>query len=357
MSTFRNSLIKDRFSVTFDTAYKTSGTTSVPTFTLNETISRVGKIKIDRVELTCSYFVFNTGNNVLGSNINGGTITVAAGTYTPTTLANALQTAIRATGGGFTAATVTYSATTYKFTITSGSVSTFTVSSTSTLAPILGFSTTQSTTTTAISDFAVYETSIKLIADNRTFVINQSAVDYTFNITAGNYTGITLATALQTLILVTLSGFTITYNSNNYTFTFTHSSTAFTVKGASSSAGTALGITSNIASTSLVVNSATPVQIVGPTSILIKSHTLSQPRQLVVRTDVLYKECIYELSLDGNPGDIIYDKPEDANELIMATVGGASFSTIDFRILDDTGALVDLGINGRWKIYLVFETF
>lgn len=357
MSSFRNSLIKDRFSVTFDTAYKTSGTTSYPTFTLNETINRVGKIKIDRVELACSYFVFNTGNNVLGSNINGGTITVAAGTYTPTSLATALQTAIRATGGGFSAATVTYSSTTFKFTITSGSVSTFTLSATSTLAPVMGFSATQSSTTSVTSDYPVYDTSIKLVADNRTFVINQSSTDYTFNIAAGNYEGVTLASSLQTLILATLSGFTVTYNSYNYTLTFTHSSTAFTIKGASSSAGSALGITTNIASTSLSVSSATPVQIIGPTSILIKSHTLSQPRQLVVRSDSLYVECIYELSLDGSIGDVIYDKPEDANELIMATVGGASFSTIDFRLIDDTGRLLDLGINGRWKIYLIFETF
>ena len=225
------------------------------------------------------------------------------------------------------------------------------------MAPLLGFSSDHSTISAVTSDFAIYESTLVLIADNRSFIINQSAVDHTFNITAGNYTGFTLATQLQTLILAVLSGFTVVYNTNNYTFTFTHSSTAFTFKGSTSSAATALGFTGDVASTSLVVNSQQQVQVVGPTSFLIKSRALSLPRQTIVRPNSLYTDSIYELSLDGNPGDIIYDKPEDANELYMATVGGASFSSIDFRLLDDTGKLVDLGVNGRWKIYLIFETY
>jgi len=358
MASFRNGLPKDKFSVTFDTNYKANGTVSQPIFTLNETLNRVGKIKIDRVELACSYFVFHTGNNVLGSNINGGSITITAGSYTPTTLAAALQVAIRATGGGFSAATVTYSSTTFKYTITSGSVSTFTISATSTMASLLGFNANKTTVTTATSDYAVYEGTIVLVADNRTFIINQSAADNTFTITAGNYTGITLASQLQTQILTLLANFAVTYNSNNYTFTFTHTTTAFTFKGSTSSAATALGFTGDVASSSLVVNSQQPVQIIGPTSILIKSRALTTPRQTIVRPNAIYIDTIYELSLNGNPGDIIYyDTSEESNELVMSTVGGASFSTIDFRILDDTGKIVDLGTNGRWKLYLVFETY
>lgn len=358
MASFRNGLPKDKFNITFDTNYKADGTVSQPIFTLNETINRVGKVKIDRVELACSYFVFNTGNNVLGSNINGGNITITAGSYTPTTLATALQVAIRATGGGFSAATVTFSTVTHKYTISSGSVSTFTISTSSTMASLLGFNTNKTTVTSAVSDYAVYEDNIVLVADNRTFVITQSATDYTFVITAGNYNGLALAIHLQTRILLQLSNFTVTYNSNNYTFTFTHTTTAFTFKGSISSAATALGFTGDVASTSLVVNSQQPVQIVGPTSILIKSRALTTPRQTIVRPNSIYIDCIYELSLNGNPGDIIYyDTYEETNELVMSTVGGASFTTIDFRILDDTGKIVDLGVNGRWKIYLVFETY
>lgn len=357
MTTFRSGYPKDRYTISFDTRYKTSGTTSQPVYSFNETLTRVGRIKVDRVEMTCSYFVFNTGNNILGSDINGGTITITAGSYTPDTLATALQVAIRATGGGFSAATVTYSSITHMFTITSGSVSTFTISATSTLAPILGFSSDKTTVTTTTSDYAVYEGTIVLVADNRTFIINQSATDYTFTIAAGNYSGITLAVQLQTQILTLLSGFTVTYNSNNYTFIFTHSSTAFTFKGLTSSAATALGFTGNVASTSLVVNSQQTVQIVGPTSFIIKSRALSLPRQTIVRPNSVYIDSIYELSLDGISGNVIYDRPENNDELILSTIGGANFSTIDFRLLDDTGKIVDLGVNGRWKIYLIFETF
>jgi hypothetical protein len=357
LPTYKNSYPKDKLAITFDTQYKTSGTVSQPVFTFNETLNRVGKIKIDRVEIICSYFVFNTGNNVLGSNINGGTITITAGTYTPTTLASALQTAIRATGGGFSATTVTYSNTTYKYTITSGSVSTFTIDSSGEFAKILGFSSNKTTVTTATSDFAVYEQNIVLVADNRTFSVTQSAVTTNFVIPAGNYSGTTLASTMQTLLNATLSNFTVTYNTNNYTFTITHSSTAFTFHGSTSAAGVALGFPSDVASTSLSITSSQPVQIIGPTSMIIKSRALSAPRQFLVRPNIIYTDSIYELSLDGFAGDVIYDKPEDANELIMSTIGGASFSSIDFRLIDDTGKFVNLGTNGRWKIYLIFETY
>jgi hypothetical protein len=352
MASFRQALPKDRVYVPFDTAYRTSGTVAMPSFTLNESIKRVGKIIVDKVVFPCSYFIFNTGNNSLGT-INSTTITVAAGTYSPTTLAALIQTAIRATGGGFSSATCVYS--NYRFTITSGSVSTFTLTATSTLAPLLGFSATQSSVTTATSDFPVYETNFVIVADNRTFIITQSAVDYTFNITAGNYTGNTLAIELQTQILLQLSNFTVTYNSNNYTFTFT-ASASFTFK-ATGSASSALGFVDNVASSSNIVTSPYTINIIGPTSVIIKSRAISSVRQMVVRTNTVYTDSIYEVVLNGGAGDIIYDSPEDSAELFIAASGGTTISSLDFRVCDDTGKIVDLGTNGRWKIYLIFEIY
>jgi hypothetical protein len=78
---------------------------------------------------------------------------------------------------------------------------------------------------------------------------------------------------------------------------------------------------------------------------------------MVVRTHAMYKDSIYELLLNGGAGDVIYDDPDEAHELFISTSGGASFSTIDFRICDDSGKLMDLGVNGRWKICLTFETY
>ena len=354
MSAFRQALPKDRISVTFDTAYRTAGTVSMPVFTLNESLRRIGKVLVDKIVFPSSYFVFHTGNNSLGT-INATTISISAGTYTASTLAAAVQAAIRATGGGFSAATCTFSDTTKKFTIASGSVSTFNLSSTSTLAPLMGFSSDSSLVTSVTSNFEVYENNFIIVVDNRTFVINQSATDYTFTITAGNYSGNTLASEMQTLILLQLSNFTVVYNSNNYTFTITASS-SFTFKS-TGSASRLLGFTSNVASSSNIVTSPYPIDIIGPTSVVIKSRAITNVRQMTVRANVMYIDSIYELLLDGVSGDIIYDNPDENNEIYVAISGGATLSTIDFRLCDDTGRIIDLGTNGRWKIVLVFETF
>jgi hypothetical protein len=207
MSAFRQAYPKDRISVTFDTEYKSSGVISAPVFTLNESVRRVGKISVDKIIFPASYFVFNNGNNILGPDINGGVINITAGTYTATALAAAIQVLIRATGGGFSAATCVYSAN--RFTITSGSVSTFTINSVSSISPIMGFSSDKTTVTTATSDFDVYENNIVIVGHNKSFVINQTATDYTFNITPGNYTGNTLANEIQTQILLQLANFSV----------------------------------------------------------------------------------------------------------------------------------------------------
>lgn len=352
MASFRQSLPKDRILVAFDTDYRTAGTVSMPTFTLNESLKRIGKIIVDKIVFPCSYFIFNTGNNSLGT-INSTAINITPGTYTASALAALIQVAIRATGGGFTNATCTYA--NFRFTISSGSVSTFTLDSTSSLVPLLGFNTTQSSVTSTTSEFLVYENSFVITGDNRSFIISQSSVDYTFNISVGNYTGNTLAVELQTQILLQLSNFSVTYNANNYTFIF-EAAAPFIVKS-TGSASQAIGFRQNVSSSSNIVRSPYPINIIGPTSIIIKSKTISNVRQMVVRANVIYTDSIYEFVLNGAAGDIIYDSPEDSSELFMAPSGGATINTLDFRICDDSGRIVDLGINGRWKIYLIFELY
>jgi hypothetical protein len=71
----------------------------------------------------------------------------------------------------------------------------------------------------------------------------------------------------------------------------------------------------------------------------------------------MYTDSIYEVVLNGGAGDIIYDSPEDHAELFIAASGGTTISSLDFRVCDDTGKIVDLGTNGRWKIYLIFEIY
>lgn len=342
--------------LSLDSNFRNSGNVSTPTFSLNETLSGIRSIIIDRVEVSFNWFHFNVGNNVLGSNIGGGSITIAPGTYTPTTLAAALQVAIRATGGGFSTATVTYSSLTYKYTIRSGSVSTFTITAASILAPILGFSSNQTTVTTATSDFAVYESNIVLYADNRTFSITQSAVTYNFTIPVGNYSGTTLATAMQAQILLQLSNFTVTFSSTDNTLTITHTTTAFTVLS-SGSASNYIGFTSDTPSASLVAISPSPINITGNTSIIIKSNAIAADMIFPAIQNVVYTNKILEFPLTGVNNSVIFYEPERTQIISYYKKGGISLSSIDLRLIDDNGRLVSFNANGRWKLYLILEFY
>ncbi len=349
-------LNNQRVYLTLDSSNKSSGNLSTPFFTLSEQLNKVRTITLERAEIYYNWFLFNTGNNVLGSNINGSTITVSAGTYTPTTLASTLQTAIRATGGGFSAATVSYSSITYKYTITSGSASTFTIDASGNLAQILGFSSNKTTVTTATSDFAAYEQNIVLVADNRTFSITQSAVTTNFIIAAGNYSGTSLASAMQTLINASLSNFTVTFNSFNSTLTITHTTTAFTVLG-NASASNILGFTSDVASTSLSASSIQSINITGNTSVIIKSNAIAPNIVYPAIQGSLYTNKIFEIPLAGAQNNVLFYTPSISNTLTFYSQGGISLSTIDLRIVDDNGKLVTFNANGRWKIYLILELY
>lgn len=97
---------------------------------------------LDFLEVSSEYSTINAANNALIIKYNGGvstTITIADGTYTPTTLASALQTALNT---AFTiSCTVSFSSTTHKYTLTAPVAQTFTyVHANSTAASIFGFS-------------------------------------------------------------------------------------------------------------------------------------------------------------------------------------------------------------------------
>lgn len=342
--------------LTLDSYYRNSGNISTPIFALSETLYKVRSVTLDRVEIYYNWFLFNTGNNVLGSNINGGTITVSAGIYTPTTLATALQVAIRATGGGFTSATVTYSIINYKYTITSGSASTFTIDVSGNLAQNLGFSSNKTTVATATSDFAAYEQNIILVADNRTFTVTQSAITTNFIIPAGNYSGSTLASQMQTLLNNTLANFSVLFSIYNNTLTISHITTAFTVSG-SASASSILGFTSDVASTSLSATSLQSINITGNTSVIIKSNILASNIVYPAIQGSTYTNKIFEIPLAGSQNNVLFYNPTIYNTLVFYSQGGISLSSIDLRILNDNGYLVNFGANGRWKIYLMLEMF
>jgi len=354
MSNFKQLIPRDRIFLSFDSTNRSSGTISTPIYTLTESIQRVGKIIINKVLLLSNFYTFNTGNNSLGT-INATAITISAGTYTSATLAAAIRVAIRATGGGFSAATCVYSSTTRKFTITSGSVSTFDIDSTLPLSQILGFSSTSTGVTSAVSDFVVYETRFVVVADNRSIIVTRAATDYTFYITAGNYSGNTLATELQTAISATLADIAVTYLSNSNKFKFTGTS-SFTVKS-TGTASTLLGFTSNVASSSNIVTASNPANTLGTTSLHIKSYALSNARLTVISNNTLSNDSIYEFPLDNASGELLVDEPNGSAEIFLSSKTGFTLSTIDLRLCDDTGKIIFLENNSKWKIFLTLEIY
>lgn len=341
--------------LTLDSTNRSSGNVSTPIFTLSETLPRVRSVTVDRAEIYYNWFYFNTGNNVLGSSINGSTITIAAGTYTPSTLSLTLQTAIRATGGGFSAATVTYSSLTYKYTISSGSVSTFTIASSGALAQILGFSSDKTLVTTATSDFAAYEQRIVLMADNRSFDVTQSAITATINIPAGSYSGSLLASHLQTQLNASFTNFTVTFNSYNSTLTFTHTTTDFTITY--NAVAALLGFTSTASSSSFTLTSPQSINITGNTSVIIKSNALANNTLYPSIQGAQYANKIIEIPLAGAQNNVLFFETQKNNPVSFYFSRGISLSTIDLRLLDDNGKIVNFNVNGRWKLYITVDLF
>lgn len=95
-----------------------------PQFIFGRVLKDIAAIKVLEVQIPFSWYVFNTNNNyfnLIESGIStdpGVVVTVPVGNYTATTLATALALALTAASPGLYTYTVTYSATTGKFTFT-----------------------------------------------------------------------------------------------------------------------------------------------------------------------------------------------------------------------------------------------
>lgn len=77
-----------------------------------------------------------------------------------------------------------------------------------------------------VAAYKVLEASIPFVfytinSTNNTFIFTQG-INYTITIPPGTYTGTSLATAVQTLIVPLSAGFTVTYSTTTLLYTFTH---------------------------------------------------------------------------------------------------------------------------------------
>jgi hypothetical protein len=149
---------------------------------------------------------------------------------------------------------------------------------------------------------------------------------------------------------VTLADITVSYVSSSNKLKFTGSS-SFTVKS-TGTASRALGFVNNAASSSNIVTSEYGIYIYGFTSLIIKSNALSVSR-LSKKTD----ESVYEAILDNVAGEILIDEPNIPYEITVSNLkNGLTLSAVDFRLYDENGVYVNIGLNGKFKLFCLIET-
>lgn len=131
-------------------------TSSNFTYSFNDSISRIDELVFTSVQVPYTFFIWNSGNNVL--TFNGGTVTVTItpGSYSMSTLTSMLQTSIN-TAFGDTTTLVTYNISTFKITISRGT--SFIIDSvadqpTSTASTALGFTASTANSVTATGQSA-----------------------------------------------------------------------------------------------------------------------------------------------------------------------------------------------------------
>jgi len=63
------------------------------------------------------------------------------------------------------------------------------------------------------------------------------------------------------------------------------------------------------------------------------------------------------MSLSGGQNNVLFYTTQNDNIISFYSKAGISLSSIDMRLIEDTGKLVNFNANGRWKIYLIIELF
>jgi hypothetical protein len=120
---------------------------------LKRTFKDVRKAKLDWVIIPNTVFNINSTNNILSFNENSTNkqATLTSGAYTASSLATHVQTQLNTASSGYNTYAVTYSTTTYKFTISAGN--NFSLLFSSALAPYreLGFEITNTTASTSVT--------------------------------------------------------------------------------------------------------------------------------------------------------------------------------------------------------------
>lgn len=169
------------------------------------------------------------------------------------------------------------------------------------------------------------------------------------SITPGNYSGTSFATEIQNQLNVGYPGWTVVYSSSTYKLSFSHSSNfeLNVTSTASSIIGLLVdsGVTTNFTCQGIS-------DLSGPNYILVKSNRLTRPMRRKPILGSSESDVLHKIQVNSGPGIIITDQSTKNNPYIFPV--RQSLSTIDFRLEDPDGNVLDL--NGlRWSIRMVYD--
>jgi hypothetical protein len=235
----------------------------------------------------------------------------------------------------------------------------FTIDIDNNLSRIMGFASENLyvNATSVRSEFPIYETRFFIFADNRSFILSQSSVEYTINIAEGTYTGAQIATELQNKLNDPLADFVVTYSPTTFKLTIANDITPFSIL-TTGTATNLLGFGGYTTEGAIgVVTAPNPVQLTRTYSILVKSYLLDKARNSIPKTSSAQNDILYEFLINSSPGTVIYHEALTGNELNLTYRGGLNISSIDLRITDDFGRQISFTAFDRWKVHMTFETF
>lgn len=358
-----NSILKEKIPVALNSKTRTTPSPIERMyFTFDSSIERVLEIEVENVSIPFSYYIVNSGNNSIRF-ANGDSATITAGSYTPANLASTIQSTVRASTS-YTSFTCTYDTVSYTFTLANPSTFGIYVNESayanSSIAQSIGFSVSKSGSTSYASEVPISDQIITLAGANNQLIISVGLTDYTVTLTNGNYDGYSMATEIQTQINATaLDSYSCSYSRTTLKFTITHASDNFTVKGATSSAGTILGFTYNQAAVSngsaMAATSNNAVSLSGPNLVYIRSNTIAQLKFSKSVADTKVNEnIIYSVLVQAAPGDYITEMPQKPRPIRLSK--NATISSIDLSITDADNRILNL--NGLdWSITLSFNIY
>jgi hypothetical protein len=200
--------------------------------------TRIRGFQVKRVEVPNTVYQANTGNNVLVLSADATQyVAVPIGIYTATRLCSTLRSAL-ITYGMSSSITVSYSTTTYKFTITSptpfsiypNSIQAYALTNGvnyGSIGSLMGFTSNQINVTSATSDLAAYGDSSIILSYDANIVFTYSGTDYTVILPAAMYTIYSIAAKIAALMNARIARvdssivFNVVLNSVTFIYTFT----------------------------------------------------------------------------------------------------------------------------------------